>query len=84
MFLLNPVFIITKEVIYSLNISFIVNRVGKRPGCLQSVTFSPTEPSVIAVAGDCDGTQLFDIRNLKRLIFIMSFFSSLFTHFVQF
>ena len=41
-------------------------KIGKRPGDLYSVMFSPVEPNVVAVATEDEGAIIYDIRNLKR------------------
>ena len=47
-----------------------VSQATKRYGYLNTVMFSPTEPSVIAMAGWNDGTIIYDIRNLSKFVLL--------------
>jgi WD40 repeat protein len=48
-----------------------VSQSNKRSGALNTIVFSPAEPSVVAVASVREGALICDIRNLKRYLYLV-------------
>ena len=56
-------FNIFQFLVYFIKITDAVITAPRRPGLLYSVDFSPTDESLVAVAGNEIGTELIDLRN---------------------